>query len=808
MTQTEKVFPAKYADIPDELKALPQWVVWKLIDRGERKADGSPKMTKVPCDPKKPSANASSTNLATWGTFEQACARQAAKGSPFAGIGFVFTEGDPYCGIDLDGCCSEEKGIADWASHVLLQLDSYAEYSPSGKGIHIITKGKKPGDKCKITGYGGPGGDIELYDRGRFFCMTEKPVPGFNQPVQDRQGELEALYAKLFPDKEPEPRREEQPAKPKKETRSAGDPASLSDDDLLALAFNAKNGSKFRELWEGNTAAYGGDDSRADLALCCELAFWTDRDRDRVDRLFRRSALYRSKWDRQDYANRTIEQALEKITEGYKGSKQRRSTRSAKGRREDPPPALEEAKERYHHLTDLGNCRRFVQQFGEIIRYCEPEKSWIVFDGIRWAANNAEAHRLAKKTVLNIHREAAEPELHREERKLISKHAIHSENVARIDALLSLAKSEPLIPIEPTEFDRDPMLFNVPNGTLDLATGELLPHRKEDMITHLSPVEYDPSAECPLWLKILTQNMEGDEELIGYLERFAGYCLTGLMQEEAFWVFYGGGRNGKSLFVSTLMRIYGTYARQTDSRTFIARDRRDTSPRDDLADLVGIRFAPSSELSSGGKLDIGLVKAITGQDIIRCRRLYQAGFEYSPCFKLTLVSNHRPSIAETSQAAWERVRLVPFNYFVPAEERDPNLRQKLAEELPGILAWAVRGCLSWQRIGLQSPKSVVCATGSYREDEDLLSGFLEARCVLSAGARVPVSELYSAYKVWATENDEHPVGKRTLHDRLVERGLHTGRGAHNIQGWYGIGLQTGRQEEIDLQQGLPGAEAS
>lgn len=289
--------------IPEGLRARPQWVCWKLEER-----EGKP--TKIPYSPKTGSkAKADDPN--TWGTFEQACKRLAVKARGYSGIGYVFSKDDPYVGIDLDHCVTEDGDIQDWAQRVVNRLDSYTEYSPSGTGVHIIGIGSKPGPRCKKVGFGGaPGKDLEMYDHDRYFCMTGNVV---RNPIIEKCGnEINGLYYDAFGDPDASP----QPAK----TSGSKTPANLSDAELIAAARAAQNGTKFSALWDGDTSLYGGDDSSADQALCNLLAFWTGCDAARMDRLFRQSGLYREKWERQDYRERTINKAIESCPEGYKGS--------------------------------------------------------------------------------------------------------------------------------------------------------------------------------------------------------------------------------------------------------------------------------------------------------------------------------------------------------------------------------------------------------------------------------------------------------------------------------------------------------
>lgn len=768
-----------FSNIPAELRARPQWVVYALEDRGDRRADGSVRLSKVPYRADGSGRRASSTNAGHWGTFAQAIACLSAPRSRYSGVGYVFSADDPFTGVDLDNCCPTPGELERWAVGIVELLGSYAEFSPSGTGVHIVVQGDKPDKRCKKVGYGGDGRDVEVYDSGRFFCMTGDRLPDTNPEVQERTEELTKLYEMLFPEKPPA-------GKPTRRPPS-GEASEKSDDSLLGLAFNAANGSKFQSLWAGNTSEYDGDESRADLALCCELAFWTDRDPARMGRLFRRSGLMRPKWDRADYAERTIQAAIDHTPEGYRPG----GGRGAPAGRRPRHSAETKKRDSRWHETDVGNARRLVSLHGENIRYCHARKSWYTWKRVQWLADeNGEIVRLAKKTVLSIlAEEAADDTKSLEERKLLAKHAFQSERATRIAAMIEMAKSEPGIPITPSEFDADPWILNCQNGILCLKTGRLLPHDRGRLCSKLAPVAFDPKAKSPLWMAFLERAMEGDSELIEYLQRVVGYCLTGRTSEECFWLAFGSGRNGKGVFTETLLALLGDYARQSDPQTFLTRDHGDTKARDDLADLVGIRFTPASEIRLGRTLDVALLKSLTGRDHIRCRHLWENGFTFLPQFKLIISCNHKPQIPETTPAMWDRIQLIPFTVYIPPAERDKALKDKLLAELPGILAWAVQGCLEWERNGLQTPKAVLRATGSYAEDEDILGDFLRTRCTFSSIARVAVGELYRDYMAWCEASDEKPLTKNRFRERLLERnGITTGKGAGNKSFWHGIGL--------------------
>lgn len=437
-----------------------------------------------------------------------------------------------------------------------------------------------------------------------------------------------------------------------------------------------------------------------------------------------------------------------------------------------------------YHLTDLGNAKRLVALHGDNLRYCHPVGRWYVWDGRRWSEDaTAAVERLAKETVQAMYAEAARID-DDEARKALVKHALRSEGKDRLAAMIWLARSEPGIPVLPEELDRDPYLLNVANGTLDLRTGELRPHRREDLITRLIDVEYDPEAQCPLWLAFLNRITDGNQELISYLQRAVGYCLTGDVSEQVLFIAYGTGANGKTVFLRTLLNLLGPYGKPTDPELLLARYG-EAHPTG-IADLMGARLAVVLETEEGRRLNETLTKWLTGGDRLKARKMRQDFFEFEPTHKIWIATNHKPTIRGTDYAIWRRIRLIPFNVTIPEDERDPHLVDKLRAELPGILAWAVRGCLAWQREGLGLPEDVKKATQAYREEMDLLADFLAECCATGPDKKVPAKQLYEAYRNWCEKNGEQPVSQKAFGMRLTERGFL--REKKGIYWWYGIGL--------------------
>ena len=437
------------------------------------------------------------------------------------------------------------------------------------------------------------------------------------------------------------------------------------------------------------------------------------------------------------------------------------------------------------NLTDAGNAERFVAQEGPRFAYVHAWASWLHFDGVRWQRDgSAEVVRAALGTLRAMAAEAEKvPDAdHRAE---LVKHALDSESSARLSAMLTLGQA--MLPVASEVLDRDPDLLNVANGTLDLRTGELRPHDRGDWLTRLAPVPSEPDAACPRWEAFLDRVMGGNQRLIGFLQRALGYSLTGHTNEQVLLLLYGVGANGKSTFLETVRALLADYSAITDFTTFLKRD--SEGARNDLARLVGTRFVSAVEAEAGKPLAEALVKQLTGGDTITARFLFKEFFDFKPQFKIWLAANHKPNIYGSDHGIWRRIRLVPFTITIPEPERDPRLTLKLAEELPGILAWAVRGCLAWREQGLGVPEEVKAATASYRDEMDLFSGFLDEGCVAEAGAVVTAKNLYAAYQGWCEANGEKARSQKALSMGLRERGFEAGRLSKGVRCWRGLRLR-------------------
>ncbi|MBE0660685.1 MAG: bifunctional DNA primase/polymerase [Bryobacteraceae bacterium] len=418
--------------------------------------------------------------------------------------------------------------------------------------------------------------------------------------------------------------------------------------------------------------------------------------------------------------------------------------------------------------TDSGNAERFEMVNGGDFRYCGAHGKWYAWDGTRWAIDDAGRASLAAKDVARrLYAEAATI-TDDTPRRAAAGWARQSESAARRAAMLTLAQGEGRIPVRPEAFDADPWLLNVLNGVVDLRTGELLQHRREGLMTRQCPVVYDPGARSHEWAEFLRVTTDGDDELIEFLMRVAGYAFTGSTREEKLFMVLGPTGSGKSTWLEALKSVAGDYARTADFETFTLR--RDAGIRNDIAALAGRRLVLAIETEEGKRLAEGLVKSLTGRDTIAARYLYGEFFEFRPQFKLILAANDAPKVRHQDEAIWRRIVRLPFEHTVPASRRDPGLKERLTADpanLSAILAWAIEGCLRWQESGLGEPERVRIATLAYREDQDPLREFIQECCELGPDYRISTRSLRGAYERFCeAEGYEHPLGPKRFADAL------------------------------------------
>jgi putative DNA primase/helicase len=441
-------------------------------------------------------------------------------------------------------------------------------------------------------------------------------------------------------------------------------------------------------------------------------------------------------------------------------------------------------------FTDTTNAYRLLTENGKDIRYNALWKKWLVWNGSHWETDDGYLiHDRGLKMIRGIYRELLKTADFRD-RIEIEKHAMQSESARRRKAVIEVASWIPELNIKTDDLDKDPWLFNVRNGTIDLRTGEIREQRPEDIITRIANVDYDPAADCPSWKKFLMEIMNYDADLIHFLQNAAGWAVTGDTSEQTMFILFGSGANGKSTFLNTIMNLLGDYAIATPTETFMKKNGDQIT--NDIARLRGTRFVTTTEAEHGKRLSEPLIKQITGNDRMTARFLYGEFFNFTPTFKIWVATNHKPVIKGTDHGIWRRIKLVPFTTRIEEEKQDKHLEEKLNAEASGILNWLIEGAMRWRREGLKTPKIIISATNEYRAEMDVIGNFLKERCAQTPGTSIRARELFKCYQDWCDENNERACSERLFGLRLKELGFEQKRTTEG-RNWLGIGIITDRR---------------
>lgn len=744
-----------YECIPAELKKLRNWVCWSAVMDEARG-----KIKKLPINPYT-GGQAQSNNPETWSDYETALKMS----ERFSGIGFMFGN-CPYFGVDIDGIEDEIKAFRNGENNIVSEfvntLQSYTELSQSGRGIHIICKGNLPKQ-------GRRRGNVEMYETGRFFVMTGNICAEYAE-ISECTEAIKALHEKYIGGgREPVPARRSVAALP----QTAG--------EVIALARKAKNSARFEALMSGDISGYGSQ-SEADMALCNMLAFWCRCDADLMDCIFRQSGLMRDKWDRRQsgstYGALTIQKAIADCENVYNPSRNDTGGFSAKFTRGNDSMihAGESSSDdniKLYTFDDTGNAERLVDLFGEQIRFNYIDGKWLYYDGRKWCYDNSGTlERLADKAVLAMKAEAkfyerSDAETGGDMLKNFEKHLKTSRSYNAKKAMLHEARHH--VPVLPAQLDKYKMVINTPSGVLDLKSGALSEHRSEAYFTKITSVEYTTNADCPMWKKFLSDIFGGDNDLIRYVQKAVGYSLTGSTAEQCSFFLFGTGRNGKSTFLDIIREIMGDYASNIQPETIMVKKSQSSAINSDIARLKGARFVTSVEPNEGARLNEGLIKQISGDDIVTARKLYGDEFEFKPEFKLWIATNHKPTIRGTDTGIWRRVHMIPFTVQIPEDKVDRQLKYKLGRELPAIFRWAVDGCLLYQSEGLGMPKAVMQMVKEYRREMDVISAFVEDRCREGTNEYEQATALYAAYSKWCDDNNEYKMSNTKFGIEMSKR---------------------------------------
>lgn len=732
-----------YEKLPETLKSGAGFLLWRYETR-----NGRP--TKVPY--KISGVKADATNRSHFSSFD--AAKLAFSKGGYDGIG-IFVE-SKFSAIDIDSCMTD-SGFSELARDIINRMDSYTEYSPSGKGVRILIdttdavydKSKYYINNRKIH--------VEAYTEKKYVTVTGNSI--YEKPIRKCGEDFTAFLKKYM-------------AKPKPQKPKAVPPGSfLSDAAVIDLAMSAANSEKFRKLWNGDTTGYASQ-SEAELALCSILAFYCGGDEEQIDRLMRLSDLCREKWDREDYSRRTIEKAVSGTAEFYRPI----AVSTANQDFNDVARKLADlnviASKRYAG-NDIGFGRLFADVFKDVARFVPERKKWFVFDGTRWAADTAGL------LVTELGKDLADAlliyasMLHDEEKRTLIL-AWCRKWVQRRLRDIYIREAQSVYPLPVKTFDRDEYLFNCSNCTVDIRSGKAHEHTPEDYITKISPVKFDPGAGYPRWDSFLKEIMSGEEDKLRYLQKTLGYGLTADTRFECMFFYYGETtRNGKGTLVESVLSVMGDYGITVRPETIMQKKNQSShSPSEDIARLAGIRFANISEPDKGVRLSGGQLKAMTGNDTLNARFLNENSFDFKPTFKMYINTNYLPVITDMTLFGSNRIIIVPFNRHFSDRDQDKGLKAEFQkpEAQSVILNWLIEGYRILEKEGFAMPKCVADSVASYYHDSNKTVQFMEDVLTEDANSETRTSAVYDAYRGWCYENGCYAENSRNFLAELRKHG--------------------------------------
>lgn len=756
-------------NLPPELRETGLFCCWRYEDRNGKR-------TKVPYNPRT-RGRAQSTNPSTFAPLVSALETMERGGYDGVGVGVFGSLG----AIDIDHCVDDSGKLSELARDVVATIHGYTEYSPSGHGLRVLFTVPDGFQYNKVRYYiNNQRAGLEVYIAGatkKYVTVTGNAInPGY--PLEERGEQLAAVLEKYM-------RRtsavRELPTTPPPEALVHGGgnssrqgAESFDDATLIERASQSRSGIAFARLWAGDTSGYKSR-SEADIALCNMLAFWTNRDAARMDRLFRQSGLMREKWDRRQsgstYGAITIQNAIASCHSGY--DPQAHQHRAGETAREDSirPP----------DYSDAGNATVFCRLYGDSLIFVDA-LGWLWWNGQRWERDDHKAMNLALalsgrmlKEALGVNRNAllkdAEAQSRfaetggeadgeaakaadkgKKEAKAYLTHAQRLRGARQLKNMLELSK--PSLVIRADKLDGNPMELNTPEGIVDLTTGRRRSHERSaycSQITEAAP----GTVGAEMWSAFLQTVTCNDGSVQGFLQLVAGMALIGAVYHEGVVIAYGGGRNRKSTFFNALAQVLGDYAGSIDIRT-LTTDRANKGAS--LATLRGKRLVIAGELEEHQRLSVATLKQVASTDKLTIEEKYKSPETVRQTHTLILFTNHLPRVGSTDSGTWRRLIVVPFNATIPPGTGVQNYADTLAKEAgPAILAWAVEGAVNFVRNGfkLDIPDVVEEATEEYRQREDWLNNFIGERCVKEETARIGARALYLEYKAWAQDAGEY-----------------------------------------------------
>jgi len=693
-------------NIPQELKDLPIWVGFKFKPQEGKKPKKEPYNAAT-------GGHAQSNNPKTWCTFDQVIAK--AEILKFDAIGIAVVE--PYIVCDVDN--SVENCISSpLANKIISGFPSYTEFSPSKTGIHIIGKGKIPRDRVFKTL------DVEIYSKTRFLTFTGDLMPRTPSVICDV--DILKLYDEL---------------------------ASLDDENkkikaLLKKIEKSKDKTTFFKLYEGNWQDDYPSQSEADLAFCNKLAFWTSKDPEFIDRVFRKSGLMRPKWDEKHFGDgRTY--GADVIAKAIAGC---RDVYSASDSSAYTPKKIN-SNEVADAIIEKRRLINFADTYYEYRTGCY--RSLFIEEVQKWIKDVCGAMFSASK-LRNV---------------LV---ALKTETFIKPDIINGVS------------------VLNVKNGLYDIDNMRLVPHSADVYSINQLNVTYRDDVDCPVWRKSLEQIFENDQERIELLQEFFGYCLTRENDYEKALFLFGEGANGKSVVLYVLEELVGK-----ENCSSIALEKFNDSHyiarlRDKLVNI-------SLETNAKTNVYDNMFKAIVTGDTISADEKYGQPFQFKPYCKLLFSTNNMPRVGDKSEGYYRRLLILPFNRQFNKEERDPKLKYKIASsELDGIFLWALKGLKRLRDRGyFEESASMLNVKDEYRKENNNVIIFVAEMCVLDAHDDISKDDLYQAYNNWCLDSGYRPLSKITFGRELIRQYASVNKGrSSSARTWKGIRLR--KEGEVDI----------
>lgn len=800
--------------IPDPLKSKPLWICWKAVLVRSKKGW---KWTKVPVSART-GAKVSVTDPANFASFEIAWSYFFNYRGNLDGIGLVMSDDDDLIGVDIDNCVVAGV-ISPEAKEIIERFDSYAEYSPSGNGIRVFVRGCIP-DGTSGRRHAG----CEMYSDKHYLTITGAIIGDSPFPIIGNQNAINWFFEKYIDVKSAS----NTPARPVNSASYAG---SLDDDSVIEKARNAKNSAKFcRLFFDGDTSDYPSG-SEADFALAEIFAFYTGGNQEQIHRLLNQSALKREKWkDNKTYLERTIKEAIKRCGDFYRPRNARFnggngavyarydsapenpaaenvfSFPSGKPTQEtDPETAAEinrlatlnsvaysqERREAAKKLgisqlsvldsaviaqrrnvidgnlardvaadglsdTEYGIARAFVALYGKTFRFCHSLNQWFIWDSVQWKPDASEniIERIAQFCRGN---------------NVECKAALEKASTIKGVAYL-IARMSP-VSVTADVWDRDKYLLGTADGPVDLRTGELRLADPENYITKMAGCVPADTEDCKLWRIFIEQVTKDDKPFQRFIQQFFGYCLTGDVSDQIILFVYGPGKNGKSVLLEILKALLHDYAKTARIEIFIESH---YAPSDyAVATWPGVRLVTSSEPPEGKNWREDFIKALSGGDTLEARHPYGRPFNFVPELKLLFVGNHRPTLRNVGTGIKRRLRIIPFMHT--PKTPDKNLLSKLLKELPGIMRWAIKGCLDWQENGFLIPNVVEKETEAYFDEQDIFGQWIAEDFVKVKTERiqdgVPFSVVFTSWKAFCEPRNMRAGSEKKLSGRLYDAGF-------------------------------------